>query len=141
VLLLLPSIAHAQAAITSVVRDTSGGVLPGASKPPARRWSRKFGRSSATTRPSTASLICAQPVVPRWGAILEGDRRNNIDLRIAKIFRYGRTRTQVGLEVYNLTNTDVVTNFNQTYVPNGAWLTPTEIQPARYMKISAQFDF
>ena len=29
VLLLLPSIAYAQAAITGVVRDTSGGVLPG----------------------------------------------------------------------------------------------------------------
>src|SRR5678810_4341 len=30
VLLLLPSVAYAQAAITGVVRDTSGAVLPGA---------------------------------------------------------------------------------------------------------------
>ena len=44
------------------------------------------------------------------------DRRNNIDLRVAKIFRYGRTRTQIGLDIYNLTNTDVVTGFNQTFV-------------------------
>jgi hypothetical protein len=70
------------------------------------------------------------------------DRRNNIDLRIAKIVRYGRTRTQIGVDIYNLTNTDVVTGFNQTFSPTStAWLTPTSIQPARYAKISAQFDF
>jgi outer membrane receptor protein involved in Fe transport len=65
-----------------------------------------------------------------------------MDLRIAKIFRYGRTRTQVGFDVYNLTNTDVVTGFNQTFSPTSTtWLTPTSIQPARYAKISAQIDF
>ena len=63
-------------------------------------------------------------------------------MRVAKIFRYGRTRTQIGFDVYNLTNTDVVTGFNQTFSPTSTtWLTPTEIQPARYAKISAQFDF
>jgi hypothetical protein len=70
------------------------------------------------------------------------DRRNNIDLRIAKIFRYGRTRTQIGVDVFNLTNTDVVTGFNETFSPTSTtWLTPTTIQPARYAKVSAQFDF
>jgi hypothetical protein len=69
-------------------------------------------------------------------------RRNNIDLRVAKIVRQGRTRTQIGVDVYNLTNTDVVTGFNQTFSPTSTtWLTPTSIQPARYAKISAQIDF
>ena len=53
-------------------------------------------------------------------------RRNNIDMRVAKIFRYGRTRTQIGFDIYNLTNTDVVTGFNQTFSPTSTtWLTPT----------------
>jgi len=69
-------------------------------------------------------------------------RRNNLDFRVAKILRYGRTRTQVGVDVYNATNTDTPTTFNQGYTgPTGSWLTPTAIQPARYAKISAQFDF
>jgi hypothetical protein len=73
---------------------------------------------------------------------LYSDRRNNLDFRVAKILRVGRTRTQVGLDIYNLTNTDVVTSFNQTYSPTSTtWLTPTGIQPARYVKINAQFDF
>jgi hypothetical protein len=67
-------------------------------------------------------------------------RRTNMDFRVAKIMRFGRTRTQVGLDIYNLTNTDVVTTFNQTYTAT-SWLTPTAIQPARYVKVSAQFDF
>jgi hypothetical protein len=71
---------------------------------------------------------------------LYGARQNNIDFRVAKVFRYQRTRTQIGLDIYNLTNTDVVTSYNQTYTST-SWLTPTGIQPARYAKISAQFDF
>jgi carboxypeptidase family protein len=93
--------------------------------------------SPSLGRNLSAGNVTVNLVAP---ATLYSDRRNNIDLRIAKIFRYGSTRTQVGLDVYNLTNTDVVTSFNQTYTAT-SWLTPTEIQPARYAKISVQFDF
>jgi hypothetical protein len=64
-----------------------------------------------------------------------------MDFRVAKVMRYGRTRTQLGVDVYNATNTDVVTTFNQAFVAGGSWLTPTAIQPARYLKISAQVEF
>jgi hypothetical protein len=69
------------------------------------------------------------------------ERRNNIDFRVAKILRYGRTRTQIGVDIYNVTNTDVVTGYNQTFVAGGTWLRPTGIQPARYARLSAQVDF
>jgi hypothetical protein len=72
---------------------------------------------------------------------LYGARRNVLDFRVSKILRYGRTRTQVGLDVYNLTNTDVVLTYNNGFVPGGAWLTPTTIVPARYIKVGAQVDF
>src|SRR5205823_5479387 len=73
-------------------------------------------------------------------ATLYAPRRTNLDFRVAKILRYGRTRTQVGVDIYNATNTDVVTTFNQTFTST-SWLTPQTIQPARYIKISGQFDF
>jgi hypothetical protein len=73
---------------------------------------------------------------------LYADRRTNLDFRVAKIIRYGRTRTQVGVDIYNATNTDVVTGFNQAFSPTSTtWLTPTSIQPARYVKLNAQIDF
>jgi hypothetical protein len=72
---------------------------------------------------------------------LYANRRNNIDVRIAKILRLAGTRTQVGVDVYNLMNTDAVTGFNNGYSPTGAWLTPTSIAPARYARINVQLDF
>ena len=74
-------------------------------------------------------------------ATLWGERRNNLDLRVAKILAFGRTRTQVGVDVFNVTNQDTVTNYNFGFVAGGAWLTPTAITPARYARISVQVDF
>jgi hypothetical protein len=68
-----------------------------------------------------------------------GERTNQIDFRVAKILTWGRTRTQVGLDLYNLTNSNAIQSYNQTYGP--AWLTPTSILTARFAKISAQVNF
>jgi hypothetical protein len=68
-------------------------------------------------------------------------RVNQFDLRLAKILRYGRTRTQVTLDCYNCTNTDTALTFNQTFVPGGQWQTPTSVMVARFFKVGAQFDF
>jgi hypothetical protein len=99
--------------------------------------------TSAVASPSLGRNLSAGNVTVNLiePATVFAERRTNLDFRVAKIFRLGRTRSQIGLDIYNLTNTDVVTTFNQTFVPNGAWLTPTAIQPARYVKVSAQFDF
>lgn len=40
-----------------------------------------------------------------------------------------------------LTNTDAPTNYNNNYVPNGAWLIPTAIQPARCLRVNLTVDF
>jgi hypothetical protein len=119
-------------------------------------WQSKPGPSLAANYVANNAVIAAGPQ-PLGRALSGGSanvtvnliepstffapRQNNFDLRVAKVFRYGRTRAQIGLDVYNLTNTDVVVAFNQGFVPGGAWLTPTQIQPARYIKVGGQFDF
>jgi hypothetical protein len=73
---------------------------------------------------------------------LFADRQNVFDFRVAKIIRFGRMRTQVGVDIYNALNTDVVTSQTETYSPTTTtWLRPTAILPARYARISAQIDF
>ena len=72
---------------------------------------------------------------------LYGERQNNIDFRLGKIVRVGRTRTQITWDIYNIINTDAVLAVNNAFVPGGAWLTPTRIAPARYFKFSGSFDF
>ena len=72
---------------------------------------------------------------------LYGDRVNEIDLRFAKILRFGRTRTNVGFDIYNIMNASPVLTYNQNYVPSGNWLTPTAVLQPRFFKFSATFDF
>ena len=88
---------------------------------------------------SEASTVTVNLIQPQT---FFGERRNNIDLRISKILRYGRTRTQVGVDIYNLGNLDTVTAYNQTFSPTSTtWLTPNTIVPARYVRFNAQIDF
>jgi hypothetical protein len=67
-----------------------------------------------------------------------GDRMNQLDLRVAKILRFGRTSTRINLDFYNALNTDAVLTQNNNF---GAWQRPTLILPARFAKLGVQFDF
>jgi hypothetical protein len=70
------------------------------------------------------------------------ERRTNVDMRLSKIIRYGRTRTQVGIDVYNLLNSDFVTQFSQVFSPTTTgWLTPQAIVPARYVRFNLDVNF
>ena len=67
------------------------------------------------------------------------DRINLLDFRVAKMFKLGQRRLNVGLDVFNLLNSNVVLNSNTTY--GSSWLTPTAVQSARQGQFSAKFDF
>ena len=66
------------------------------------------------------------------------EQTNLIDLRFAKILRFGKYRTSVNLDLANAFNSSGVTAINNNYA---AWQVPTGIHLARIAKISAQFDF
>ena len=70
-----------------------------------------------------------------------GDRVNEVDLRVAKVLRFGRTRANVGLDLYNMFNSSAVLSYNQTFVPNGSWLQPLLVLTPRFVKFTAQLDF
>ena len=114
------------------------------SSDPGPQLSATYVATNAVVRPSLRrnlsenSSVTVNLIEP---GTLYADRRTNLDFRVSKILRYGRTRTQVGVDIYNLTNTDVVTSYNQRFIPGGSWLAPTGIQPARYAKFNVQVDF
>jgi hypothetical protein len=70
-----------------------------------------------------------------------GDRVNEVDLRVAKVLRFGRTRTNVGIDLYNVFNSSDVLSYNQTFVLGGPWLQPQTVLTPRFVKFSAQLDF
>ena len=48
-------------------------------------------------------------------------------------------RTNIGVDVYNLLNSNVPLTYVTTYGPT--WGNPNSVLDARFAKISAQFDF
>ena len=56
---------------------------------------RGRSRSAAISRSGNVTVNLIEP------GTFFADRRNNLDFRVAKIFRFGRTRTQVGVDIYN----------------------------------------
>jgi hypothetical protein len=70
---------------------------------------------------------------------LFGDRINQLDLRFAKVLTYGRTRTNVGVDLFNALNTNTPLSYNQTF--GSAWLRPNSVLQARFVKLSAQIDW
>ena len=70
-----------------------------------------------------------------------GERVNELNMRVGKIFRFGAHRANIGVDFYNLLNAATPLSYNQAFIPNGPWLTPTSVLSARFMKISAQLDF
>jgi hypothetical protein len=71
-------------------------------------------------------------------------RINIVDMRFAKILRFAGKRTDVGIDLYNLFNSNVTTAYQQTYEyqTNGAsWLTPTTIAAPRLARFHATFTF
>ena len=69
---------------------------------------------------------------------LYGDQANQVDLRFAKILRFGRTRAAVNLDLYNALNSNPILQQNNSFA---SWQVPQRILNARLFKISGQFDF
>lgn len=75
---------------------------------------------------------------------LYGERRNQLDARIARNFRFANRRLQVMFDLYNIMNTNAVVNQNNVYSlpgPTSRWQEPTNIVIGRFFKLGAQFNF
>jgi len=98
---------------------TNAAVLPSLGRPLAG------GAANATVN-----------VVPPGG--LYGDRRNQFDLRVGKVLRFGRTRTKVNLDINNVFNAGPVLTENSSFA---VFRQPASILPARIARVGVQIDF
>jgi hypothetical protein len=67
-----------------------------------------------------------------------GERRNLVDLRFAKIFRFGRGRANAGIDIYNVFNASPVLTVSNAFA---TWQRPQSILLARFAKLSVTLDF
>jgi hypothetical protein len=124
-------------------RPFAGGNFPGiASQSLAANWLVLNAQvTPALGRPLSGNAQSAFVNVVEPGT-LYGDRINQVDMRVSKILRLGGTRMNVGVDLFNLFNTNAVYQYATTYAGNGAsWLQPSSLVTARFAKLSAQIDF
>jgi hypothetical protein len=68
------------------------------------------------------------------------DYNTQLDLRVAKSFRFGAgRRVQAYMDIFNILNASTVVSVNQTYGNN--WLNPLVVMQARRLQLGARFDF
>jgi len=67
------------------------------------------------------------------------DRVQQVDLRLTRLFRFGKTKVQGSADLYNLFNRSSVLNMTTRY--GSAWLSPISIMGGRLFKFTAQLDF
>ena len=70
---------------------------------------------------------------------LYGDRLNQVDFRVTKIFQVGSARVQGMFDLYNLLNASPALSVQNRFGP--AWQQPTQIQIGRLAKFGMQVDF
>jgi Carboxypeptidase regulatory-like domain len=120
--------------LSGTFRSDQGGQLAANLVVTSAQAAATLGRPLSLAAPSaTVNLI--EP------GTLYGDRVNEFDVRLAKILKFGRTRTNVGFDIYNILNSAAVLSYNQAYSANGAWLVPTGVLQPRFWKFSVQVDF
>jgi hypothetical protein len=68
-----------------------------------------------------------------------GDRMHQLDVRIAKILRFSRIRTNLAVDIVNALNSSAVLAYNNTF--NATWPTPATVLTARLARLSVQLDF
>ena len=75
---------------------------------------------------------------------LNYERLSQADVRVGKNLRFGRTRTLVALDIFNVFNSNTPDVYQGTYTapgPTSTFLNPLSITVGRFFKVSAQLDF
>jgi hypothetical protein len=67
-----------------------------------------------------------------------GERLNQVDLRFAKVVRFGMRRVSLNVDLYNALNGNAVLQQSNTY---GNWQQPQGILVGRSVKFSTQYNF
>ena len=118
--------------VSSTIQSLPGASLMANLVVPSATVAQTLGRPlSGNAASVTVNLVAPQT--------LFGDRINQVDFRIAKVLRFGHSRAQVGVDIFNALNSSVPQGYIQTY--GTTWLRPTSVMDARFARVSGQIDF
>jgi hypothetical protein len=97
---------------------------------------------------STATGTTTIALLDNDHRVYSGNRRTQIDMRVAKIVRFGSTRADIGVDLANLLNTNYTTTWDNTYQysigntgQGGTWNNPTAIFAPRFVRLNFTVNF
>jgi hypothetical protein len=114
-------------------QSIAGPMITAASTYTNAQIAPSLGRNLATGVNGIATVQLIQP------GTMYDERLYQLDLRGSKIFRFGRTRVQANVDLYNAGNASSILTINTTY--GSSWQRPTSILQGRLLKFGAQLDF
>jgi hypothetical protein len=132
--------------LVSAVFRSQVAVNPGAVASNGNSLSANYLVSTATIQQILGRPIAGGAANSTVDLLLPGqlyqDRLNAVDMRFAKIVRFGEKRADVGIDLYNLFNANTTTGYNQAFGSDGsAWLNPTAILNPRFVRFNVKFEF
>ena len=98
---------------------------------------------AATGVPLRAGLAQQAVNLLAPGAVY-GDRINVVDLRLAKVLRFGARRLNIGLDLYSVFNPNSTTAYETVFdvaTVGARWLQPTAVLAPRATRFNVQFEF
>jgi hypothetical protein len=120
--------------LSGVFQSKPGALLAANYAVPSSVITQALGRAPAGN-PANVTINILAP------GQMYGDRINQLDFRAAKILKFARTRTMVGVDLYNALNSSAILTYNNAFVPGGSWLQPQTVLTARLIKFSAEITF
>lgn len=120
---------------------TNGSSLNANTAVPNSEVVRLLGRTPGTTlvtQTTTVNLLAD-------GELYPDERVNQVDMRFAKVVRFANRRLDIGIDLYNLFNTNHATGFDQSFdygtADGGGWLLPTQIVSPRFARFNLTLSF
>ncbi|HXH24302.1 MAG TPA: hypothetical protein VNI78_03570, partial [Vicinamibacterales bacterium] len=132
--------ANALPGLVGSTSATNGASLNATTQVPNTVIQQVLGRVPPGGLPTTTTTIN----LVRQGEVYPDERVTQVDMRFAKILRFGGTRADIGVDLYNLFNTNHATAFEQAFDYNttGAnWLRPTAIVNPRFVRFNVTVNF
>jgi hypothetical protein len=97
-----------------------------------------------TLAPATSTTVPVQLLLSNE---MFGERVTTFDLKLAKNIRFSGRRLNVGVDVYNVFNSDAITSYRSEFTDNAAtttvehWLDPMGLVSPRFLRLQVQFNF
>jgi len=118
-------------AASAAFQSVPGTQITASYSVPVATLTQALGRAPSSGSPATVQLIAP--------GTMYGDRVYQLDGRLSKTWRVGRTRIQGQLNAYNLLNVGPVLAVNNTF--GATYLNPTATLQGRMFKFGAQLDW